>query len=242
MVRSRLLVGVVAAAGLLAGLGVGAGFTAEAAGSRSDVAGQTTSSAGLVAGDWAGYRNRQGKGAFNQDESVLTPSTVTSLHVVDTISVGRFLLRQFRAGGTGNGLFYTRIDDGSEGMAAYDQTTDALRWTSHPGGNQLVVGDDAVSSISEEEQLGPIGHISAHDPLTGAVRWQITLTTIDSISPPVLAGSTLVVSYSGVRHHVITHFVRALDAKTGGSCGGVRSPPTVLSPDHRSTRATPSSA
>jgi outer membrane protein assembly factor BamB len=215
MVRSRLLLSVLAASGLLAGLGVGAGPSAVAAGSRSDAAGRSVAATGLVAGDWAGYRNRQGKGAFNQAESVLTRSTVGSLHVVDTISVGPFLLRQFQAGGTGNGLFYTRVDDGSEGMAAYDQATDALRWTSHPGGNQLVVGDDAVYSISEEEQLGPIGHISAHDPMTGAVLWQITLTTIDSTSPPVLTGSTLVVSYSGVRHHVITHFVRALNAKTG---------------------------
>jgi outer membrane protein assembly factor BamB len=214
MFRPRISLSLLTIAGLFTGLGLGAGPSSAAVTTAGNVVRGTLAAKGLVPGDWPGFRNRQDKGAFNQAESVLTQATVGSLHVVNAIPLGSFIDRG-QAGGTGHGLFYTRIDDSSEGMAAYDQTTGVLRWRSHPGGNELVVGDDAVYSISQEEQFGPLGNISAHDPMTGAVLWQIPLQRLIEISPPVLAGSTLVVSYTGARRHGYTQHIRALNADTG---------------------------
>jgi outer membrane protein assembly factor BamB len=216
MVRLRTSIRILGVATLLAALGSGAGPSAAATALSAGTAGASPAAAsGLAPGDWTGFRNRGGKGAFNQAESILTRSTVSSLHVVDTIPTGDFLLRDFQAGGTGHGLFYTRAADGTESMAAYDESSRELRWTSYPGGNHLVVGDDAVYSISQEEQLGPVGHISAHDPMTGAVLWQLEIGRLRAVTSPVLSGQTLVVTYSAIRHHVVTAIVRAINVRTG---------------------------
>jgi outer membrane protein assembly factor BamB len=216
MVRLRTCITILGVATLLAGLGSGAGPSEAATALRAGSAGASLAATSVLApGDWAGFRNRQGKGAFNEAESILTPSTVSNLHVVDTVPTGDFLLRDFQAGGTGHGLFYTRAADGTESLAAYDESTRQLRWTSYPGGNHLVVGDDAVYSISQEEQLGPVGHISAHDPMTGAVLWQLELGRLRTVTSPVLSGQTLVATYTAIRHHDVTAIVRAINVRTG---------------------------
>ncbi len=218
MARPRWTISFVAA-GLMAGLGGGVVVAPALATQRPAAASSETTSAvtssGIQPGDWTSYRNRAGKGAFNQAENVLTAANVSTLHPIFTIPTGTFLLRAGQVGGTGHGMLYTRSSDDTESMSAYDLSTGALRWTSYPGGNQLVVGDSAVYSISEVEQLGPTGNITARDAMTGAVLWNIPLTTINGTSPPVLSGNTLVVSYTGVRRGVFTGFVRAINVKTG---------------------------
>lgn len=233
MARSRWTRAVLAA-GLVAGLGAAVGAAPAVATARP-----AASAAGRAAltpiqpGDWTSYRNRSGKGAFNQAETVLTPTTVAGLHQVGTISTGQFLLRTSQVGGTGHGMVYTRSSDDTESMSAYDLATGALRWTSYPGGNQLVVGDTAVYSISQVEQLGSTGNITAHDAMTGAVLWNIKLTTISGTEPPVLSGSTLVAVYSGERHHARVTFVRAINVNTGKQiwrkqfAGDLENPPSV---------------
>lgn len=79
----------------------------------------------LAPGDWGQYRNGAPSGGFNQAETTLSPATAKRLQVRRTMAATTFFGGQ--AGATGHGLLYTSGPDG--GIAAYDETTGASRWS-----------------------------------------------------------------------------------------------------------------
>ena len=162
----------------------------------------------LTTADWAGFRDQAVHTGANHAETTLTPAAVSGLHVVSSFaSLDNQVTAQ--SGATGHGLLFASTRAGA--LAAYDESTHALRWTATPGSDDIAVGPSAVYTVSAASS-GSTGDVTAYDVSTGARLWQWPLTGVSSINPPTLAGGRLLVTYATT---AATNVVLDLNAATG---------------------------
>jgi outer membrane protein assembly factor BamB len=164
----------------------------------------------LAPGDWTGFRNRPAGSGANSTETTINAGTVAGLHL------WRSITSQTTGGGitgvTGHGLLYLQRQGG--GVAAYDQATGALRWSTTEGSGLLTVGDTAVYTVSGGG-IGAGNSVVANDPGTGAQLWRKSLTGVVYAAPPTLAGSRLLVPWINGAAPKWRSVLTAFDAATG---------------------------
>lgn len=168
----------------------------------------------LGPGDWTAARNKPAGGGWNQAETTIGPANAASLHVVRSYA-GPVNAGGGQAGATGHGLFYSGTASG--GLAAYDASSGARRWSASTGSAMVAVGDTAVYTVSGADGQGLTGPpgVTAYAAGTGAELWHVAIPNLLSIASPTLVGSRVLVAYNAKVASKAPSFVASFDAATG---------------------------